>query len=271
MARTSPSEGFARSVSEDELDRHGGRAAAREVGRASRSWTPLTAACSPTPRSPAPMLRAVENHGGRPRCRVPCAGRARRADAPQRHRGRALLYAAVPIRARGKRGRRSRRLSWRHRSHPGAGARAGAPRRSRGLRCGDRAARARCPLRPRSPALAHRDHGRRPPASAAGDLAARIRVRREDEVGRATRIINQSADAAAAARSPRSRATAARIDAILSAMEDGVLAIDHAGRGDCWPTSQPDASSCGSHRLARAPLPEVDPPARGGERSSRTC
>ena len=47
---------------------------------------------------------------------------------------------------------------------------------------------------------------------AAGDLAARSPVRRSDEVGELARILNRS-----------------RIDAILSAMEDGVMAVDHRG------------------------------------------
>jgi len=63
---------------------------------------------------------------------------------------------------------------------------------------------------------------------AAGDLTARSRVRRGDEVGELSRILNQSA-AALQQRLTDSARDRARIDAILAAMEDGVLAIDWRG------------------------------------------
>jgi two-component system phosphate regulon sensor histidine kinase PhoR len=63
---------------------------------------------------------------------------------------------------------------------------------------------------------------------AAGDLAARSRVRRADEVGELARILNRSADQLQARITEIAR-DRARIDAILSAMEDGVMAVDHRG------------------------------------------
>jgi two-component system phosphate regulon sensor histidine kinase PhoR len=63
---------------------------------------------------------------------------------------------------------------------------------------------------------------------AAGNFAARIPVRRADEVGELARILNQTADRldARLAESARDRA---RTEAILTAMEDGLLAVDHRG------------------------------------------
>jgi two-component system phosphate regulon sensor histidine kinase PhoR len=61
-----------------------------------------------------------------------------------------------------------------------------------------------------------------------GDLSARIRVRRADELGELARILNLSADhlQGRLAENVRERA---RTEAILSAMADGVLAVDHRG------------------------------------------
>ena len=63
---------------------------------------------------------------------------------------------------------------------------------------------------------------------AAGNLGARIRVRREDELGELARILNQSA-AKLQERFTENTRDRARNDAILSAMEDGVLGVDHRG------------------------------------------
>jgi two-component system phosphate regulon sensor histidine kinase PhoR len=63
---------------------------------------------------------------------------------------------------------------------------------------------------------------------AAGDLSARSRVVRSDEVGELARILNRSADQLQARITEIAR-DRARIDAILSAMEDGVMAVDHRG------------------------------------------
>jgi len=63
---------------------------------------------------------------------------------------------------------------------------------------------------------------------AAGNLGARIRARRSDELGALVRILNHSADQLQERLAEIARERA-RIEAILSAMEDGVLAVDHRG------------------------------------------
>jgi two-component system phosphate regulon sensor histidine kinase PhoR len=63
---------------------------------------------------------------------------------------------------------------------------------------------------------------------AQGNLSARIRVRRDDELGELARIINGSADQLERRMAEISR-DRGRTDAILSAMDDGVLAVDHRG------------------------------------------
>jgi two-component system phosphate regulon sensor histidine kinase PhoR len=63
---------------------------------------------------------------------------------------------------------------------------------------------------------------------AAGDLSARSRVARTDEIGELARILNHSADQLQDRLTEIARERA-RTDAILSAMEDGLLAVDHRG------------------------------------------
>jgi len=63
---------------------------------------------------------------------------------------------------------------------------------------------------------------------AAGNLEARIRARRDDELGELARILDHSGDQLQARLQEIARERA-RIDAILAAMEDGVLAVDHRG------------------------------------------
>ncbi|HKC12288.1 MAG TPA: ATP-binding protein [Vicinamibacteria bacterium] len=63
---------------------------------------------------------------------------------------------------------------------------------------------------------------------AAGDLSARTRVRRHDELGELAQILNRSADQLQDRLSEIAR-DKARQEAILSAMEDGVLVVDHRG------------------------------------------
>ena len=63
---------------------------------------------------------------------------------------------------------------------------------------------------------------------AAGDLAARSRVNRSDELGELARILNRSADQLQGRITEIAR-DRARTEAILSAMEDAVLAVDHRG------------------------------------------
>jgi two-component system phosphate regulon sensor histidine kinase PhoR len=64
---------------------------------------------------------------------------------------------------------------------------------------------------------------------ATGDLTPRIRVRRDDELGELARILNLSADQLQA-RLAESQRDRARTEAMLAAMEEGVLAVDHQGR-----------------------------------------
>jgi two-component system phosphate regulon sensor histidine kinase PhoR len=62
----------------------------------------------------------------------------------------------------------------------------------------------------------------------AGDLTARIRIGRSDELGELAQILNQAADALQQRLTENAR-DRARTEAILSSMEDGVLAVDHRG------------------------------------------
>jgi two-component system phosphate regulon sensor histidine kinase PhoR len=63
---------------------------------------------------------------------------------------------------------------------------------------------------------------------AQGDLTARSRVRRSDELGELARIVNRSADQLQERITEIAR-DRARTQAILSAMDDGVMAVDHRG------------------------------------------
>jgi len=63
---------------------------------------------------------------------------------------------------------------------------------------------------------------------AAGNLAARSRVARGDEIGELAGLLNRSADQLQQRITEIAR-DRARTDAILSSMEDGVLAVDHRG------------------------------------------
>ena len=63
---------------------------------------------------------------------------------------------------------------------------------------------------------------------ALGDLSARSRVSRGDELGELARIINRSADQLQQRITEIAR-DRARTEAILSAMDDGVMAVDHRG------------------------------------------
>jgi two-component system phosphate regulon sensor histidine kinase PhoR len=64
---------------------------------------------------------------------------------------------------------------------------------------------------------------------AAGNLTARIRVNRSDELGELARILNHSA-AELTERLNENAQERARSSAILTAMDDGLLAVDHRGQ-----------------------------------------
>ncbi len=64
---------------------------------------------------------------------------------------------------------------------------------------------------------------------AAGNLSARIAARRSDEIGELAGILNQTAKQLQERLAENAR-DRARTEAILSAMGDGVLAVDHEGR-----------------------------------------
>ncbi len=89
-------------------------------------------------------------------------------------------------------------------------------------------------------------------ALARGDLGKRIREDRDDEFGRLARVLNQAAfgiqEQFAAATRER-----ARFSAVLSAMEDGLLAVDHRGivllANDALSRSHGLAGSTGTHYL----------------------
>ena len=63
---------------------------------------------------------------------------------------------------------------------------------------------------------------------AAGDLNARSKVQRADELGELARILNDSADQLQARLTDVARERA-RADAILASMDEGLLAVDHQG------------------------------------------
>jgi two-component system phosphate regulon sensor histidine kinase PhoR len=173
-----------------------------------------------------PELERVENHGQRPEIVGALSGAVSRAERRSATVGTELLYAAVPVRSGGRV--------------------VGVARLSRGMGAIEAQARelwwsgavallfalAVTALLSvlLSASLARSLEGMMEAARqfAAGNLSARIRVRREDELGELARIINQSADQlqgrmAEIARDRR------RTEAILSAMDDGLLAVDHHG------------------------------------------
>ena len=110
---------------------------------------------------------------------------------------------------------------------------------------------------------------------ASGNLAARIRVGREDELGELARIINRSADELQLRLAEIAR-DRGRTDAILSAMDDGVLAVDHQGTVTLANPSLTRAmtlsSPLGRHYLETIRQPEVgalvEDVLRSGERRS---
>ena len=171
-------------------------------------------------------LSAVENHGGRAEVVGALAGRVSRAERVSETVGVRLLYAAVPIYRAGevegvaRLSRGSERIEaqgkalWRSGALAGLIALAASGLVSLLLSAG------------LGRSLAEIMQTARQLAS--GDLAARIRVSREDELGELARIVNHSADELQQRLAEIAR-DRGRTDAILSAMDDGVLAVDHRG------------------------------------------
>jgi two-component system phosphate regulon sensor histidine kinase PhoR len=171
-------------------------------------------------------LERLENHGGRAEVLGALAGEVSRAERRSATVGAELLYAAVPVRSGGRI--------------------VGVARLSRGIeaieeqgrdlwRAGAFALLLALLATGLLSVLLSASLGRSleeimeaARQYARGNLSARIRVRREDELGELARIINQSADELQGRMAEIAR-DRGRTDAILSAMDDGVLAVDHRG------------------------------------------
>jgi two-component system phosphate regulon sensor histidine kinase PhoR len=171
-------------------------------------------------------LEAVDNHGDRPEVlealRSGVGSSVRRSTTVRED----LLYAAVAVRHQG----RLLGVVRVARSMPGIAEQARELRRSvlLALLLAFGLTALLVPLLASSlagPLRAVMDSARR---FAAGDLTARSRVSRRDEVGQLARILNSSADALQQRLTENAR-DRARLEAVLAAMEDGVLALDWRG------------------------------------------
>jgi two-component system phosphate regulon sensor histidine kinase PhoR len=171
-------------------------------------------------------LRSLENHAGRPEVRAALSGRTMSLERHSSTVGAALLYAAVPVRAQGRvvgvarvaRGIETIAAQNRHLLHSAALALAAAlaPTILLSVVLSASLGRALREVMDAARQLAR------------GDLSVRIRVSREDELGELGHILNDTADQLQhrLAEIARDRG---RTDAILSALDDGVLAVDHRG------------------------------------------
>ena len=172
-------------------------------------------------------LRTVENHGNRPEVQEALASGAGSSVRHSATVGDDLLYAAVAIRHQGSVVGISRvALSLRGVKEQGAELQR-AVTLALGLAFVITAllsAALSAPLA--GPLNEVMDAARR---FAQGDLQARSRVRRHDEIGELARIVNRSADQLQERITEIAR-DRARTDAILSAMGEGVMAVDHQGR-----------------------------------------
>jgi two-component system phosphate regulon sensor histidine kinase PhoR len=171
-------------------------------------------------------LAQLENHAGRPEVQEALAGRLGRSERRSATVGAELLYAAAPIR-QGEEVVGVARLSRNRADIEAAG---GELWRTAALALGLAlvATGLLSLLLSASLARSLREIMDTARQFAKGNLAARIRVRRDDELGELAHIINQSADQLQerVAEIARDRG---RTEAILSAMDDGVLAVDHRG------------------------------------------
>jgi two-component system phosphate regulon sensor histidine kinase PhoR len=205
-----------------------------------------------------PALAEVENHGGRTEVVGALAGRVARAERVSATVGTRLLYAAVPIYRAGEVvgvARLSRGVErieaqgkalWRSAALAGLLALAASGLVSLALSAG--LGRSLGEIMETARQLA------------SGNLAARIRVNREDELGELARIINRSADELQLRLGEIAR-DRGRTDAILSAMDDGVLAVDHRSTVTLANPSLTQAmamsSPLGRHYLETIRQPEV--------------
>jgi two-component system phosphate regulon sensor histidine kinase PhoR len=220
-------------VVEDELARGAGLegldpvvdAAAREVDARVTVIAPDGRVLADSAASGADLAR-LENHANRPEVKGALAGTVSRAERRSATVRTELLYAAVPVRSGGRV--------------------VGVARLSRGL--GAIEAQARDLWRAGAVALllalvatgllsvllsaplgrSLEEIMEAARQLAGGNLSARIRVSRDDELGELARIVNQSADQLHGRMAEIAR-DRGRTDAILSAMDDGVLAVDHRG------------------------------------------
>jgi two-component system phosphate regulon sensor histidine kinase PhoR len=173
-----------------------------------------------------PDLSALENHAARPEVRSALAGAPTAVERHSATVGADLLYAAVPARHQGRivgvarlsRGsdairQQASSLWW---SAAAGLALALMATGALSLLLSAPLGSALREIREAARRLAH------------GDLSARIPARRGDDLGELAGIINQSADALQQRVGELAR-DRARTEAILRALDDGVLAVDHQG------------------------------------------
>ncbi len=215
---------LAAGATSDELDRLVD-AAAREVQARVTIVTPDGLVVADSSLSGA-SLAALDNHGARPEVRAALAGQVGSVERHSDTLGEDLLYAAVPIEVAG-RTVGAARVAWPQTEIQAA---TGALRRSVGLALVLALLVTALLAVPLSGSLAGplgriMDTARR---FGAGDVSARIEVERQDELGELARILNQSAEQLQARLAEGAR-DQARGEAILTAMEEGLLAVDHRG------------------------------------------
>ncbi len=215
---------LARGVTPDELDPIVDAAATDAEARATVIATDGRVLADSVASGEA--LRAMENHAGRPEVKAALSGRELTIERHSATVGADLLYAATPVRRQGRivgvvrvaRGiqditQEGRSLWW------AAAIALALALVATGLLSVALSA-------PFARGLAEVMSAAR--RLAQGDLSARSGARRDDELGELAGIINHSADLLQErlAEATRDRA---RTDAVLAALDDGVLAVDHRG------------------------------------------
>jgi two-component system phosphate regulon sensor histidine kinase PhoR len=171
-------------------------------------------------------LAALENHAGRPEVRAALGGQAMSLERHSATIGSDLLYAAVPVRSGGRivgvarvsRGvgliaRQSRHLWW-------------SAALALAVALGATGLLSLALSAPLGRTL--REIMETARQLARGNLSARIGPRRDDELGELGRILNDTAEQLQRRLAEIAR-DRGRTDAILSALDDGVLAVDHRG------------------------------------------